>query len=149
MPSSGDDIFEYEAEADETLEGRRSRSSACVSCEEALAGSEPFDVSTTEAALRVLSPKRRRNQRGQIHSPATAGADGEAASSPPIFDVAVVLGKERSLRRLRNLIARIPTLQPRSAIENLPNGRSDQPRFSQRTATAMLVSFPMPVSNDR
>jgi len=72
---------------------------------EALASTEPFDVATTEQALRKLAEARGISAGKLIH-PLRLALTGRGAS-PPIFDVAVVLGKERTLRRLDRLIAHL------------------------------------------
>jgi len=69
---------------------------------DALAATEPFDVTTTEQALRALAESRGLSAGKLIH-PLRLALTGRGAS-PPIFDVAVVLGKERTLRRLKRLI---------------------------------------------
>src|SRR5712691_2981819 len=75
---------------------------------EALSRTEPFDVTTSEQALRKLAESRGVSAARYIH-PLRIALLGVAAS-PPIFDVAVTLGKERSLRRLQRLIDRLPQL---------------------------------------
>jgi glutamyl-tRNA synthetase len=70
-----------------------------------LASVEPFDVTATEAALRALAESKGVSAAKLIH-PLRLALTGRGAS-PPIFDVAVVLGRERTLRRLRNLIDRL------------------------------------------
>ena len=75
---------------------------------DALARTEPFDVTTSEQALRQLADSRGASAGKYIH-PFRVALLGVAAS-PPIFDVAVTLGKERSLRRLQRLIERLPQL---------------------------------------
>jgi len=75
---------------------------------EALSRTEPFDVNTSEQALRALAESRGLSAAKYIH-PLRVALLGVAAS-PPIFDVAVTLGKERSLRRLRRLIDRLPQM---------------------------------------
>jgi glutamyl-tRNA synthetase len=103
-----DDSLEYEPEAvkkhikGDDLAGR------LTELHDALAGTEPFDVTTTEQALRTLAESRGMSAGKLIH-PLRLALTGRGAS-PPIFDVAVVLGKERSLRRLARLIARLPEL---------------------------------------
>jgi nondiscriminating glutamyl-tRNA synthetase len=72
---------------------------------DALEATEPFDVTTTEQALRTLAESRGVSAGKLIH-PLRLALTGRGAS-PPIFDVAVVLGKERTLRRLKRLIARL------------------------------------------
>jgi glutamyl/glutaminyl-tRNA synthetase len=69
---------------------------------------EPFDVTTSEQALRSLAESRGMSAGKFIH-PLRVALTGKLAS-PPIFDVAVTLGKERSLRRLDSLIQRLPHL---------------------------------------
>jgi len=73
-----------------------------------LARTEPFDVVTTEKALRDLAESRGASAGKYIH-PLRIALLGLAAS-PPIFDVVVTLGKERSLRRLQRFIDRLPDL---------------------------------------
>ncbi len=75
---------------------------------DALASTEPFDVATSEAALRKVAEEQGVSAAKLIH-PLRLALTGKGAS-PPIFDVAVVLGKERSLRRLKELIERLPAL---------------------------------------
>jgi len=74
----------------------------------ALASTEPFDVVTSEAALRRVAEEQGVSAAKLIH-PLRLALTGKGAS-PPIFDVAVVLGKERSLRRLKRLIERLPSV---------------------------------------
>jgi len=73
-----------------------------------LASTDPFDVTTTEQALRTLAESRGLSAGKLIH-PLRLALTGRG-SSPPIFDVAVVLGKQRTLARLRRLIERLPEL---------------------------------------
>ena len=75
---------------------------------DALSKVEPFDVTTSEQALRALAESRGLSAGKYIH-PLRVALTGKLAS-PPIFDVAVTLGKERSLRRLDSLIQRLPQL---------------------------------------
>src|SRR5947207_2100637 len=69
----------------------------------ALAAAEPFDVATTEQALRALAESLGVGAAKLIH-PLRLALTGKGAS-PPIFDVAVVLGKAKTLRRLERFIA--------------------------------------------
>ncbi|HJQ40501.1 MAG TPA: glutamate--tRNA ligase [Thermoanaerobaculia bacterium] len=73
---------------------------------EVLAKTEPFDVATTEQSLRALAESRGLGAAKYIH-PLRLALTGRGAS-PPIFDVAVVLGKEKTLARLQRLIERLP-----------------------------------------
>jgi glutamyl-tRNA synthetase len=74
----------------------------------ALAAAEPFDVATAEQALRKLADEFGIGAAKLIH-PLRLALTGKGAS-PPVFDVAVLLGKENTLRRLERLIDRLPTL---------------------------------------
>jgi glutamyl-tRNA synthetase len=75
---------------------------------EAFAALEPFDTATTEAALRQLADSRG-NSAGKYIHPLRVALTGKTAS-PPIFDVAVLFGKQQTLERLDRLIARLPEL---------------------------------------
>lgn len=75
---------------------------------EVLEKTEPFDVTTSEAALRALAESKGVSAGKLIH-PLRLALTGRG-SSPPVFDVAVVLGKEKALARLRRLIEQLPTL---------------------------------------
>jgi nondiscriminating glutamyl-tRNA synthetase len=74
----------------------------------ALAEVEPFDITTTEAALRGVAETQGCSAGKLIH-PMRLALTGRGAS-PPIFDVAVALGRDRTLRRLKRLIEKIPEL---------------------------------------
>ncbi|HSP32798.1 MAG TPA: glutamate--tRNA ligase, partial [Thermoanaerobaculia bacterium] len=65
-------------------------------------------VTTTEKALRELAESRGASAGKYIH-PLRVALLGVAAS-PPIFDVVVTLGKEKTLHRLQRLIDRLPDL---------------------------------------
>ncbi len=105
---AGDDAIEYEAEAvkkhlkSDDLQERMSE------LHETLSRVDPFDVNTSEQALRALAQKSGIGAGKYIH-PLRVALTGRI-SSPPIFNVAVTLGKERSLRRLKRLIERLKTL---------------------------------------
>jgi len=74
---------------------------------DALANVEPFDVTASDRALRALAESRGLGAGKLIH-PLRVALTGKLAS-PPIFDVAVILGRERTLRRLARMIASLPT----------------------------------------
>lgn len=76
---------------------------------EALSSTEPFDVTTSESSLRQLAEAQGVSAAKLIH-PLRLALTGKGAS-PPIFDVAVVLGRKRTLRRLERLIERLPELK--------------------------------------
>lgn len=73
-----------------------------------LVATEPFDIVTSEQALRELAEANSLGAGKYIH-PLRLALTGRG-TSPPIFDVAVVLGKERTLRRLGRMIEQLPSL---------------------------------------
>jgi glutamyl-tRNA synthetase len=73
-----------------------------------LSATEPFDVASTEHALRELAESHGLGAGKYIH-PLRVALTGKS-SSPPIFDVAVALGKDSTLRRLERLIEQLPAL---------------------------------------
>lgn len=75
---------------------------------EVLAAAQPFDVATTERVLRELAERRGVGAATYIH-PLRLALTGRGAS-PPIFDVAAVLGRDRSLARLDRFIDALPGL---------------------------------------
>ncbi|MDP9360659.1 MAG: glutamate--tRNA ligase [Acidobacteriota bacterium] len=89
------------------------------SLHDSLASTEPFDVATSEAALRKLAEAQGVSAAKLIH-PLRLALTGKGAS-PPIFDVAVVLGKERTMRRLQRFIDRLPELTPPASARNDPS----------------------------
>lgn len=103
-----DDSIDYESEAVKKHLKGDDLASRLSALHDVLASTDPFDITTTEKALRALAESRGLAAAKLIH-PLRLALTGRGAS-PPIFDVAVVLGKERSLRRLRRLIARLPEL---------------------------------------
>jgi glutamyl-tRNA synthetase len=100
-----DETIEYEEEAAKKHLKGDDLAERMRALYDALASTEPFDVTTTEEALRALAESRGVSAGKLIH-PLRLALTGRGAS-PPIFDVAVALGKERSLRRLQRLIARL------------------------------------------
>ena len=72
---------------------------------DALASVQPFEVLATEQAVRAVAERRGISAAKVIH-PLRLALTGRG-SSPPVFDVAVVLGRERTLRRLDRLIGRV------------------------------------------
>jgi glutamyl-tRNA synthetase len=103
-----DDAIAYESEAvkkhlkGDDLAGRLAALRAT------LAAVDPFDVTSAEQALRALAESRGISAGKLIH-PLRVALTGKLAS-PPIFDVAVTLGKEHTLRRLDTLLTRLPDL---------------------------------------
>ena len=100
-----DGALEYDEEAAKKHLKGDDLASRLTELHDALANTEPFDVTTTEAALRALAESKGVSAAKLIH-PLRLALTGRGAS-PPIFDVAVVLGRERTLRRLRILIDRL------------------------------------------
>ena len=107
-----DDEVQYEDEAVEKYIRGDGLAARLTELREALARIEPFDVTTSEQALRALAESRGASAGKYIH-PLRIALLGVPAS-PPIFDVAVTLGRERSLRRLQRLIDRLPALSSSS-----------------------------------
>ena len=102
-----DDAIEYDADAvGKHLKGD-DLASRMRNLHDALASLASFDVTTTEQALRGLAESSGVGAAKLIH-PLRLALTGRGAS-PPIFDVAVVLGKEKTLRRLARLVARVET----------------------------------------
>ncbi|HEY0159412.1 MAG TPA: glutamate--tRNA ligase [Thermoanaerobaculia bacterium] len=105
---AADESLEYEADAVKKHIKGDDLAARLTELHETLAKTEPFDVTTSEQALRALAESRGLSAGKLIH-PLRLALTGRG-SSPPVFDVAVVLGKERSLRRLQRLIDRLPSL---------------------------------------
>jgi glutamyl/glutaminyl-tRNA synthetase len=103
-----DDSIEYDGEAVKKHIKGDDLGSRLTALHAALSATEPFDVTTSEAALRKLAETQGVSAGKLIH-PLRLALTGKGAS-PPVFDVAVVLGKEKALRRLQRLIARLPEL---------------------------------------
>jgi len=100
-----DDGIEYEAEAAKKHLKGDDLATRMNELYDALAATEPFDVTTTEQVLRALAESRGSSAAKYIH-PLRLALTGRGAS-PPIFDVAVLMGKEKTLARLKQLIARL------------------------------------------
>jgi glutamyl-tRNA synthetase len=105
---AGDDGIEYEAEAVKKHIKGDDLGARLTSLHDALGSTDPFDVTTSEEVLRKLAETLGVSAAKLIH-PLRLALTGKGAS-PPIFDVAVVLGKDRSMRRLQRLIERLPDL---------------------------------------
>jgi glutamyl-tRNA synthetase len=105
---AGDDSLEYEPDAVKKHLKGDELAARLTELHETLAKTEPFDVTTSEAALRALAESRGLGAGKLIH-PLRLALTG-LGSSPPVFDVAVVLGKERALKRLQRLIERLGSL---------------------------------------
>ena len=103
-----DESLQYEPDAVKKHLKGDELASRLASLRDVLAKTDPFDVATSEHALRALAESYGVSAAKLIH-PLRLALTGRGAS-PPIFDVAVVLGKERSLRRLDRLIATLPAL---------------------------------------
>jgi glutamyl-tRNA synthetase len=103
-----DDAIEYDAETVKKHIKGDDLGARLSALYETLASTDPFDVVASEAALRKLAESQGVSAAKLIH-PLRLALTGRGAS-PPIFDVAVVLGKDSTLRRLRRLIERLPEL---------------------------------------
>jgi glutamyl-tRNA synthetase len=103
-----DDAIEYDAETVKKHIKGDDLGARLSALYDTLAATDPFDVVTSEAELRKLAETQGVSAAKLIH-PLRLALTGRGAS-PPIFDVAVVLGKDRTLRRLRRLIELLPEL---------------------------------------
>jgi glutamyl/glutaminyl-tRNA synthetase len=102
------DSVEYEPEAVKKHVKDSEVAARMTELREVLSAAEPFDVATTERVLRDLAKQRGVGAATYIH-PLRLALTGRGVS-PPIFDVAVALGKERSLQRLDRFIEKLPDL---------------------------------------
>ena len=102
---ASDDAIEYDPEAAKKHLKGDGLEESLREMRDVLASTEPFDVLTTEQAVRAIA-ERRGIGAGKLIHPLRLALTGRG-SSPPVFDVAVVLGKERTLRRLDQLIGRV------------------------------------------
>lgn len=102
---AGDDAVDYEAEAMQKHLKGDGIGDRMRDLHAAFAALETFDVTTTEQALRAVAESKGVSAGKYIH-PLRVALTGKMAS-PPIFDVAITLGKERTLRRLETLIRRL------------------------------------------
>jgi glutamyl-tRNA synthetase len=98
-----DDALVYDEDARRKHLKGEELASRLADLHDALAALESFDVNTTENTLRALADQHGLSAGKLIH-PLRLALTGRG-SSPPVFDVAVVLGRDRSLRRLKKLIA--------------------------------------------
>ncbi len=103
-----DDAIEYDGDTVKKHIKGDDLASRLSALHESLSSTDPFDVPNSEAVLRSLAETLGVSAAKLIH-PLRLALTGRGAS-PPIFDVAVVLGKERTLRRLQRLIERLPEL---------------------------------------
>jgi glutamyl-tRNA synthetase len=105
---ASDDALEYESDAVKKHIKGDDIGERMTALHNALAEVEPFDVTATEEALRKCAESQGVSAGKLIH-PLRVALTGRG-NSPPIFDVAAVLGKARTLQRLKTLIERIPHL---------------------------------------
>ena len=102
---AADGALEYDPEAAKKHLKGDGLAEALREMRDVLASIEPFDVAVTEQAVRALAD-RRGIPAGKLIHPLRLALTGRG-SSPPVFDVAVVLGKEKTVRRLDRLIERV------------------------------------------
>ena len=108
---AADDALDYEAEAMKKHLRGDVLPDALRAMRDALASVQPFDVVATEQAVRSVADKRGLGAGKLIH-PLRLALTGRGVS-PPVFDVAAVLGRERTLKRLDQLLERLPSLAAR------------------------------------
>lgn len=105
-----DDALIYEDEAVKKHLGEAAIAERMTALRDALRSTEPFDETNTEATLRTLASRTGIGAGKYIH-PLRVALTGRS-NSPPIFDVAVALGKETVLRRLDVLLQRLSQPTP-------------------------------------
>jgi len=96
------DDFEYDAKAEKKHLKGDGLAEHLEALEVSLTGVASWEVEPLEAALRAVAEERELSAGKLIH-PTRLAVTGQGVS-PGIFEVLVVLGRERSLRRLRRLI---------------------------------------------
>jgi glutamyl-tRNA synthetase len=106
---AADEALEYEEEAVRKHLGTPGATQRLREAREALAAADPFDLATTERSIRERAAQGGVDAGRLIH-PLRVALTGKA-SSPPIFDVAVVLGRDAALRRIDRLISHLETPQ--------------------------------------
>ena len=105
---AADDAIEYDADAMKKHLRGGALDDALREMRDVLATVEPFDVATTEQAVRALA-ERVGLGAGKLIHPLRLALTGKGVS-PPVFDVAVVLGRDRTLHRVDRLVAQLPAL---------------------------------------
>jgi glutamyl-tRNA synthetase len=91
----------FDAKASELLDGETRAMLAALA--ERLAGAEAWDASSTEAVVRAFADERGLKL-GKVAQPLRAAVTGRT-TSPGIFDVLAVVGREESLSRIADLAA--------------------------------------------
>jgi glutamyl-tRNA synthetase len=105
---AADDAIAYEEEAVRKHIKSAEIADRLLALRSAWADLNPFDIAETERSLRSLAEASGVSAAKYIH-PLRIALTGRGAS-PPIFDVAVVLGRERVLARIDRLVGMIPEL---------------------------------------
>ena len=104
---TADDALEYDPEVVKK-HLKNDPGEALREMRDVLAATEPFDVIAIEQAVRALA-ERRGVSAGKLIHPLRLALTGKGVS-PPIFDVAAILGKDSTLSRLDRLLERLPSL---------------------------------------
>jgi glutamyl-tRNA synthetase len=99
------DEFEYDPEAVEKFWKAASLPELLAALAERLHSLDPFDVAETEKALRTLAEERG-VKAGLLINAARVALTGQAVA-PGLFDVMVVLGRERVVARLQRAAGEI------------------------------------------
>jgi glutamyl-tRNA synthetase len=104
-----DFYFREPPELDPKAQGKlldKTGAARLVELADTLAAHEPWDAASLETAVRVWSEARGLAVK-DVAQPARVALTGRSAS-PPLFEVMVVLGKERALERLRRAPGLVP-----------------------------------------
>jgi glutamyl-tRNA synthetase len=101
----GDDEVDYDEAAKKKHLKGENLAERLADLRTTLATDEAFTIESTEAAVRALAESKGIGAGKYIH-PLRVALVGKI-SSPPIFDVAIALGKKASLARLDHLISRL------------------------------------------
>jgi glutamyl-tRNA synthetase len=84
--------------------GRDGGAATLAAARDALAGAEPFDAATVEAALRAVV-EQRGVKPGQVFQPVRVAIAGQTVS-PGIFESVALLGRHETLARIDAALAR-------------------------------------------
>jgi glutamyl-tRNA synthetase len=103
----------------ERVLGKPGAPDALQAAREALASVEPFDVTGIETALRAVV-ERLGAKAGQVFQPVRVALAGQTVS-PGIFETVALLGREETLARMDQALARMDDAGPRAGAGDSPS----------------------------